>query len=196
MEPSERILDMEPDVTESDLLRHLRARDETALLVLLAHFERRLAAVARGAWAGISDSDTEEILADVLADAWFRWADIDERRGGIGAWLVMRTRFRTLDRIREANRRTRTLDRLRRLRHAPEATMPTYESELDAYLAGLTETEREIVRLRFLDGQPVLEVAQRCGMTPKAAEHRIARLRTELRRRSGILEELEAPSHA
>jgi len=142
-----------------------------------------------------ADSDAEEVVADVLVDAWFRAGDIDLERGSLETWLAMRARFRTLDRLRAARRRQALGSVLARLAGRDELDL-AYPSDLDAYLAGLGERDRRLVQLRFLDGRPVAEVAAICSITPKAAERRLARLRIELRRRCADIESIGEPSRA
>lgn len=185
---------MSTDDEGAAILARLQARDEGALAAVLARHANRLTAVVRGTWQGVSDSDAEEVLADVLADAWFHASEIDVARGTLEVWLVMRTRFRTLDRIRAARRGTGLVERLVSSWRG-ELTSPEYPSELDAYLAGLSDLERRLAVLRFLEGRPVAEIAGRCGLSTKAAERRLERLRERLRERSAAIHAMGVTDH-
>jgi RNA polymerase sigma factor (sigma-70 family) len=180
--------------TDAVDLDRLRRHDETVLPSLLGRFGGDLAAVVRGTWAGVADVEVDEVVADVVADAWFRGDEIDLARGSLTAWLRMRARFRTLDRLRRARRERRLFARLVRLDFGRSST-PEFPSDLDAYLADLGTLDRRIAVLRFVEGRPVAEVAERCGITEKAAEHRVARLRQHLRSRITAAPEREVPSH-
>lgn len=179
----------------SEILERLRRRDEAVLPVLLARYGGRIAATVRGTWQGIADSDVEEIVASVMADAWFRAAEVDLDRGSLESWLVMLARYGTLDRLRAARRGRSLLSRVIGSWRSG-ATMPDYPSDLDAYLAGLTELDRTLIQFRFLEGRPVAEVAAACGLTTKAAEHRLTRLRNRLRERCVAATEIGETSHA
>jgi RNA polymerase sigma factor (sigma-70 family) len=179
----------------SEILERLRRRDEAVLPVLLTRYGVRIAATVRGTWHGIADSDVEEVVASVMADAWFRAAEVDLDRGSLESWLVMRARYGTLDHLRAARRGRSLLSRVIGSSRSA-ATMPDYPSDLDAYLAGLTDLDRTLVQFRFVEGRPVAEVAAACGLTTKAAEHRLARLRNRLRERCVAATEIGETSHA
>lgn len=173
---------MNHDEPGSEILERLRRRDESVLPVLLARHGARIAATVRGTWQGVADSDVEEAVADVVADCWFRAAEVDPERGSLEAWLVMRARYATLDRLRAARRGRSLMNRITAAWRSGAMT-PDYASDLDAYLAGLTDLERTLIQFRFVEGRPVAEVAVACGLTTKSAEHRLARLRNRLRER-------------
>ena len=79
---------MDRDEPDSEILERLRRRDEAVLPVLVAQYGGRIAAVVRGTWQGVADSDVEEVVADVVADAWLRAAEVDLERGRLEGWLV------------------------------------------------------------------------------------------------------------
>ena len=186
---------MDRDEPDSEILERLRRRDEAVLPVLVAQYGGRIAAVVRGTWQGVADSDVEEVVADVVADAWLRAAEVDLERGRLEGWLVMRARYATLDRVRAARRRRSLVRRIAAAWNSG-VTTPDYPSDLDAYLAGLTDLERTLIQFKFLEGQPVAEVAVTCGLTTKAAEHRLARLRNRLRERCVAALATGGPGHA
>lgn len=186
---------MNHDDLGSEILERLRRRDEAVLPVLLTRHGARIAATVRGTWQGVADSDVEEVVADVMADAWFRAAEVDLERGSLEAWLVMRARYGTLDRLRAARRGRSLVSRITGAWRSG-ATTPDYASDLDAYLAGLIDLDQTLIQLRFLEGRPVAEVAAACGLTTKAAEHRLARLRNRLRERCVAALEIGETSHA
>jgi RNA polymerase sigma factor (sigma-70 family) len=186
---------MNPVEPGSDILARLRRRDESALPALLALYGSRVASTVRGTWRGIPDSDVEEVLADVLVDAWFRISEVTGARGSLEVWLVMRARYRTLDRLRKARRGRALVTRISRFWQSNSSKVE-YPSDLDAYLAGLSELDRGLVHLRFLEGRPVAEVASTCGLTQKAVERRLARLRDRLRERSFRANGIGESTHA
>jgi DNA-directed RNA polymerase specialized sigma24 family protein len=158
------------------LLAGLRRRDDTVLAALVDQTGPRLAAVVRTTWRGVGDADLEEIVAVVIADAWFDAAKVDVERGSLVGWLVMRARFRTLDAIRSRRGEDQLLSKLARLWREP-STMPGYLGDVDAHLTSLSSSDRELAWWRFVEGRPVAEIARRRRATPKAIEHRLARLR-------------------
>jgi RNA polymerase sigma factor (sigma-70 family) len=187
-----RMSDMNDPSGDESLVRRLRLKDEAALALVLDRWGSRMASTIRGTWPAISDAELEELAADVLADAWFRVDEIDLARGSLATWLLMRARYRTLDRLRALRRDRSLVARISRSRAATD--VPEYPSDFESYLAGLTELERDLVQLRFVERRTVLEVARRLGRSPKAVEHRLVRLRRDLRLRIAVSEE-RGPGH-
>jgi RNA polymerase sigma factor (sigma-70 family) len=188
-----RIEVMNPEDSDTAELERLRRHDELVVTSLIQRFGARVAAVVRGTWRGISDGDVDEVVADVMADAWFNTGEIDLARGSLLTWLTMRARYRTLDRLRSARRADRLLVRLAHLDFGSTST-PEYPSDVDALLADLSPDDRRLVIFRFIEGRPVGEIAGLCGISQKAAEHRISRLRIRLRLLVVATPE-EVPSH-
>jgi DNA-directed RNA polymerase specialized sigma24 family protein len=82
--------DMDPDGLSDELLERLRRRDETVLPALVNRHGPRLAATVAATWRGVPDHDAEEIVADVVADAWFHSDEVDPARASLATWLAMR----------------------------------------------------------------------------------------------------------
>jgi RNA polymerase sigma-70 factor, ECF subfamily len=72
--------------------------DADALRTLNARYGRMLAALARRIVG--SDSDAEEVAADVLWQAWRSAGAFDPARGSVSVWLVTLGRSRAIDRLR------------------------------------------------------------------------------------------------
>jgi RNA polymerase sigma-70 factor, ECF subfamily len=69
-----------------------------ALRTINARYGRMLAALARRIVG--SDSDAEEVAADVLWQAWRSAGAFDPARGSVSVWLVTLGRSRAIDRLR------------------------------------------------------------------------------------------------
>lgn len=186
---------MDDHAEDQALVRRLRERDEAVLGVILARNGAIMASAIRGIWPGINDADLEEVVADALVDAWFRVDEIDLERGRLATWLLMKARYRTLDRIRAVRRDHNLVARISRIWRG-DFIEPEYPSDFDSYLAGLTEFERRLVQLRFVDRRPVLEIAEICRRSPKSIEHHLARLRRDLRTRIAAVDEVGVVRHA
>jgi RNA polymerase sigma-70 factor (ECF subfamily) len=170
------------DVTLDRLLiARIQSGDETALEAVLDANGQAIARVIGGTWPGIPPSDTEEVMADVLVECWRRVSEVDLERGTLTAWLAMVAKYRTLDRLRTNRRRHSLLDRLIQ-RSQEVVVIPEYASDLDWSLAGLSEIERRLVHLRFIEERPIREIASLLGLTEKATSRRLDRLRVALRK--------------
>lgn len=81
-----------------ELVVRLAARDVEAAADLYDRYASQLYALARRVVH--SESDAEDVVQDVLMQAWQSAAAYDPRRGSVLAWLLVMTRTRSIDRLR------------------------------------------------------------------------------------------------
>jgi RNA polymerase sigma-70 factor (ECF subfamily) len=137
---------------------------------LLAYFVRRLD----------DREDAADALADTLVVLWRHDQRLpsDEESRRRYAFGVAR---RVLSTARRGRMRRHALaDRLRDELHASASSEPM-DPELDAALAGLKETDRELVLLVAWDGFGVAQAGELLGLKPEAARQRYSRARARLR---------------
>jgi len=96
-------------------------------------------------------------------------------------WLAQIARGCLIDLARRRSRYSALLARLAEEPNFAEAKFDVREGFLSSSLQQLTSDERTLLEARYTDGQPVAEIAQAMGLTSKAVESRLARLRTRLR---------------
>jgi RNA polymerase sigma-70 factor (ECF subfamily) len=83
---------------DRELIVAMAAGDSRALHNLNARYGRMLAALARRFLN--NESDSEEVVADVLWQAWRDAKTFDSTRGSVSVWLVTLARSRAIDRLR------------------------------------------------------------------------------------------------
>jgi len=128
-----------------------------------------------------SDSDADDALADVLAVAWRRRADLPEASEA-KLWLYGVAQ-RVLSQQRRSFMRRQRLQR----RLETTATADSYHHEqrsdhLWVALAELNEKDTELLLLRSWDEMPVVEMAALYKCSPTAMSLRIHRARKKLNR--------------
>jgi RNA polymerase sigma-70 factor, ECF subfamily len=100
------------------------------------------------------------------------------------SWLTRLARSVVIDDARRRTRWGRFLDRLL-LRGQDEPREPAeerpVESRLTTAVATLAQSDQRLLHLRYEARAPLEEIARTCGLTPKAVERRLARLRETLR---------------
>jgi len=151
---------------DRDLVVAMAAGDSEALRSLNARYGRMLAALARRFLS--NQSDAEEVVADVLWQAWRDARTFDAARGSVSVWLVTLARSRAIDRLR-ANRALMP----------PSAEQPAAEPGPDptaeihqmprarvvrAALAGLDSNERAALELAYFSDLSQSEVAEKLGI--------------------------------
>lgn len=134
----------------------------------------------------------EDLLQDVFVRVLVGLPRYEERGYPVGAWLYRIAACRVIDWLRvHARRRTASLDHALDLpsRGWPDGEDTAADREakqrvLTVALAQLTERQAAVIRLRFFAGLPIVEVAERLGLTPqavKALQHRgVTQLRSVL----------------
>lgn len=128
----------------------------------------------------------EDLTSETFETALRRWSRFDPRRGSARAWLLAIARSTALDWFRAERRRRRREERAG-TRELPPNTDPVLgdalSPELEAALARLSASEREVIALRIvleLDGE---ETARLLGITPTAVSTRLHRALTKLEER-------------
>lgn len=150
-----------------------------------SHFEtlyrRHVLAVYRYVYRRVDRSDVDDLVAEVFAVAWDKWADAEAR--GL-PWLYRTASFAVANHRRAVARRPRPLPVLPEdERHA----VPGQESEVQDrmqirdLLSGLSDDDIELVSLLFWEELSIQDAAAVVGCSVSAAYVRVHRLRRRLR---------------
>lgn len=157
------------DVDDEEDLRRLAAGDGDAAAGL---YDRHARAVYSLALRIVNDEgDAEDIVQEVFAQAWRQAARYDASRGVVGAWLLMMTRSRAIDKLRSARARPdsravddpRVIDEMPAvLRDAPSRIIDAENARLaQRALAELPLLQRLVIELAYYEGLTQREIADR-----------------------------------
>lgn len=160
---------------ESDLLRRIAARDETALAELYDQLSPWVLGLAYKILR--DDDEAGEVVGDVFLQVWNNIQQHDARRGPLTPWILSIARNRALDILRRRRRWWRKAERWKRdqgteterATQAPpaaEAAVPGWpvHREVHAALAALPAEQREMVLLAYFEGLSHSEIAKRTGL--------------------------------
>jgi len=103
----------------------------------------------------------------------------------ISGWLYQTARLTSVTYLRSEIRRARREQEahtMQTLLNEPDETWTQMAPLLDAAMAGLNETDRYAVVLRFFDGKSMSEVGEALGATEDAAKKRLSRALEKLQR--------------
>ena len=173
---------------EQEVLALLRAGDERGAEALLRHY----APLMRYIIAPIlpDPQDREECLSEVSMRVWSRVAQFDPARGSWNAWLTAITRNTARNYQRSAQHRPGT-------QAIPEGTPAPGASPEEAILqaersaalhdalARLGQNDRALFYRKYYYLQSTAQIAAELGMTVRAVEGRLYRLKKQLRRMLG-----------
>lgn len=119
-------------------------------------------------------SVAEDLTGATFEKAFRSWRRFDPRRGTPRAWLCRIARSAALDHFRTEERRRRREDRY--ARDLPDVEEPALgPGALEAALAQLSPSEREVVALRVLLELDGPTVARLLGISPTACSTRLSR---------------------
>jgi RNA polymerase sigma-70 factor (ECF subfamily) len=172
----------------------LAAHDEEAFRTFHAQYFDRLyhflLVVARG-----QEDEAREALQETLLRVARHARAFDEEKP-FWCWLKTVARNAARDAGRKQRRYFTLLERFSlrwRLfdKHAEDPAEPSLQTMLAESLSELDPDERSLVEGKYLDGVATRELSSRTGLTEKAVESRLLRLRRQLRER--LLKKLSEP---
>lgn len=161
---------------ESELIMRAKSADPGALAAI---YERYSSAIYRYIYYRVGDA---ELAEDLRAEVFLRMLEgigrYEDRGWPISAWLYRIARDRTIDSLRRRYKRPQLpLEEWSDTCDGPESIVDVqldYE-ELRHHIDFLTETQRQVILLRFMGELSVQEVARQLGRTEgavKALQHR------------------------
>jgi RNA polymerase sigma-70 factor (ECF subfamily) len=204
------------ELGDAELVSRIVARDERALVAV---YDRHGATLFGIAVRFLGDRESAaEVVQEVFLSLWQRAARFDAAAGTLIAWLIGIARHRSLDRLRAASRRPRTIqtrsDPWSTAGSGPDGLAGAYggraaiasdESGTDpsveidrrwtrsvvrASLAELPDAERRVLILAYDEGLSQSEIAARLGLPIGTVKSRTRRAMAIMRARLTEVPEL------
>lgn len=164
---------------ESEIIELIRARDERGAEELLRHF----GALLRYVIAPIlpDERDREYCLSEVLMRIWDGIGGFDPARGSWRAYITAAARNAALNRARAA-RAAEALPDGPAAQPGPEEAVIAAEEidELRRAIAALPPGERALIYRKYYYRQPTSQIASELGLSPRAVEGRLYRIKKRL----------------
>jgi len=126
-----------------------------------------------------SDADADDFVANVLAVAWRRRADMPEPPA-TRLWLFGVAKRVLSDQRRTSRRKNNLQTKLRLVRSEDRYEITERSDDLWVALSKLNSDDREILLLKAWDGLAVSEMAAIFECTPNAMSLRLSKTRTKL----------------
>lgn len=173
-------------VGEQEIVALLRGRDEQGVEQLLA----RYGPLMRYVIAPIlpNAQDREECLCEAALLVWNKIDAYDSQKGSWTTWLTVLTRNAALNRARGQRGGAEELsDRLPSEEDSPEEALLRKErlAVLREAIRRLPREEQRLFYRKYYYCQPTAQMAAELGMTERAVEGRLYRIRRKLRERLG-----------
>ena len=168
---------------EQEIIALIRARDERGLSALFRHYGSMMRYIVAPILP--AEQDREECISEAAMRVWDSIERYDPARGSWNAWLTALTRNAALNRARQLQREApEELDpALPSPEPLPEEALLRKErqAELTAALNRLSRTERLLFYRKYYYRQSTAQIASELGMSARAVEGRLYRVKTRLR---------------
>jgi RNA polymerase sigma-70 factor (ECF subfamily) len=170
--------------SDAELVRAMAAGDRQGLAALYDRHGSCLLAAARRFLGSLAAA--EDLVHDVLLEAWRRADTFDPSRGSARTWLLVRLRSRALDRLRRRQRGQSALHALASA-PAPEAVAAdpqrrSEHAEIRRALAALPPSHRQVLDLAYFGGLSMAEIAAAMEIPLGTVKSRTASALGKLRR--------------
>lgn len=170
------------------MIAQLLQQDERGMEALLLHYGPLMRYIIAPILP--DPQDREECLSEVSMRVWSRIAQFDPARGSWNAWLtaVTRNTARNYQRSAQHHSGTRSIPAGTPAPDAsPEETILQAErsAALHDALARLGQNDRALFYRKYYYLQSTAQIAAELGMTERAVEGRLYRLKKQLRRMLG-----------
>lgn len=157
--------------------------DSAALSLLYDRYAGSMLALARRIVG--RGPEAEDVIHDVFLEAWRHSADYDPTRGSVKAWLLLRTRSRSLDVQKSArvSKQASGLDDawLAELSAPGDGAASPDQERVRRVLVALPVEQREVLLLGYFQGLSSSEMAERLGVPIGTVKSRVAAALTALR---------------
>ncbi len=152
---------------DAEIMQRVRQGDRAAMTELYERLAPRALATATKILG--CRAEAEDVVNDVFMEAWARAADWDATRGSVTTWVLLRTRSRSIDRLRRIAAMRKHTERV----HQDDTTSPhvldVRRDVLDRAIARLSSRDRRLLSLRIVDGRTFDDVAAQLGIPRSTA---------------------------
>lgn len=169
---------------EQDMIKLLLQKNETGMAALLLHYGPLMKYIIAPILQ--DPRDREDCLSEVTLRVWNKIEQFDPERGSWNAWLTAITRNTALNYMRKA----RCHDRVEEIpadmpspEPSPEEAMLQKErqSAVNYALRQLSPKDRMLFYRKYYYLQSTAQIASELGMTERAVEGKLYRLKRKLR---------------
>jgi len=181
------------NITEAELIRGLKAKDEKALAIL---YDRYAAALYGIVFKIVKEKElAEDVMQEAFVKMWNNFRDYDESKGRLFTWILNVARNLAIDKTRSKAFKNSYLEissDQREVVHSREmsTSQPEYIGMKDL-IKHLREEEKQMVDLIYFQGYTRTEVADELGLPLGTVKTRIRAAVIKLRKFFNINESLQ-----
>ena len=175
-------------MNEAELVELLRQRDEAGMDALLLHYGPLMRYIIAPILPNAGDR--EDCLSEVAMQLWQKIAQFDPQRGSWTAWLTAIVRNHALNYRRNAARHSSAEEippETPSPEPSPEEQVLQQEQRAAVHraLQQLSQRDRALFYRKYYYLQSTAQIASELGMTERAVEGKLYRIRKQLRKLLG-----------
>lgn len=173
---------------EKEIIELIRAKDEKGAEELLLHYGPLMRYIIAPILPNAQDQ--EECLSEITMRIWDKIGLYDEVRGNWSSWLTALTRNTALNQARKNKTHismSELPENIPSKEPTPEEVVLRKEKQaiIKQALLELPTTERLLFYRKYYYRQPTAQIAAEMGMTERAVEGKLYRLKKQLRKKLG-----------
>ena len=173
---------------ERTLMAKIAGGDEAALHALLRQYGPLIRYILRPILT--DERDREECYADISLKIWQTAGSFDGDKGALKSWLTVLSRNAALNHARRSAKHENNEELSEQLPSpapTPEEDMLRQEREKELYrsIQALSTKERALFYRKYYYLQSTAQIASELGMTQRAVEGKLYRIRRRLREQLG-----------
>lgn len=173
---------------EKEIIELLLRRDEAGVDALLENYEPLMKYIISPILK--NPQDKEDCISEITMRVWKKAEQFDAQKGSFTAWLTAITRNTALN----YKRRVFEHSSLEDINEGLPSSDPTPEeviiekerqTEIEKAISSLPKKEKILFYRRYYYLQPISQIASEMGMTERAVEGKLYRLKKKLRKTLG-----------
>ena len=167
------------------ILELLSAGDQEGITLLQKQYGSMVRYIVRGILPDAQDA--EECISDVYLRVWERFSSFDRARGSLAAWLTAVARNAAVDRRRAVRPPDEAWDGQAGVAPSPEDELLRRERtrQLKRAVDALGAAEQVLFYRKYYYLQSTAQIAAEMGLSERAVEGRLYRLRRRLQKAMG-----------
>lgn len=173
------------ELSEEDLLARIGAGDQQAFAALFARYAPKVKSYLIR--LGAAGAAAEDLAQDVMVSVWRRAASYDATKAKPSTWVFVIARNVWIDRLRrekvELAYQSENPPSQQSEEELPDAAAMrrSDEQRISDAMAGLSDDQRQVVRLSFFEDCPHSEIAERLSLPLGTVKSRLRLALTKLR---------------
>ena len=173
---------------EKEIIQLIKDRDENGAKELLLHYGPLMRYIIAPILSNTQDQ--EDCLSEIAMKIWDKIETYDTERGNFNTWLTALTRNTALNKARQNKKHgdmTEIPEDVPSKEPTPEEVVLHKErlENVKKALRGLSDKDRLIFYRKYYYMQSTAQIAAEMGMTERAVEGKLYRLKKQLRKKLG-----------